>query len=108
MTDLLVDYWNAIQRMVPEAFEDPSEYVIQKTPGLFSLHLLLKDQPLPQMYQLHMDWDGQSLYEMIKDRPEISDSNSWHRSPNYAASYGSGKGFRELADLLIDSVTLGP
>ena len=94
--------------MVPEAFEDPSEYVIQKTPGLFSLHLLLKDQLLLQMYQLHMDLDEQSLYEMIKDSPKISDFNFRHRSPNYAASYGSGKGFRKLADLLIDSVTLGP
>jgi DGQHR domain-containing protein len=37
----IVDFWNAVQKTFPEAFADPKSYVIQKTPGFFSLHGLL-------------------------------------------------------------------
>lgn len=37
----IIDFWNALQKEFPEAFADPKEYVIQKTPGFFSLHGLL-------------------------------------------------------------------
>ncbi len=40
--NIVANYWNALKAVVPRAFDDPNEYVIQKTPGLFSLHKLLK------------------------------------------------------------------
>jgi hypothetical protein len=39
---IIADYWKALADVVPAAFEDPSDYVIQKTPGVFSLHKLLR------------------------------------------------------------------
>jgi len=38
--DLLVDYWNAINRLYPEAFADPREYTLLGDQGITSLHML--------------------------------------------------------------------
>ena len=104
LADLLVAYWRAIRNVVPNAFTEPTEYVIQKTPGLFSLHYLLRDSLLTNIYKGLRPWDEPTFQEFIKDSPEISDPNFWHKNSGRASAYGSMKGFRELADLLIESV----
>lgn len=38
LSRFLAIYWNAIRAAVPEAFDDPKHYLIQKTPGFMSLH----------------------------------------------------------------------
>ena len=105
LADVLVAYWRAIRNVVPDAFSDPAEYVIQKTPGLFSLHYLLRDSLLRNIYKGRRSWDEPTFQEFIEDSPEISDANFWHKGTSRAAAYGSMKGFRELADLLISSIT---
>ena len=40
LADLLIDYWNAVSRVYPGAFQEPHRYTILETPGLFSLHRL--------------------------------------------------------------------
>jgi len=40
IADLLIQYWLAWQETVPEVFKDPGQYVLLKTPGVFSLHRL--------------------------------------------------------------------
>lgn len=104
LADVLVAYWRAIRSVVPDAFDDPEQYVIQKTPGLFSLHYLLKDELLHSIYWGRRDWDEATFKEFIADSPEITDATFWHKGEPRAAAYGSMKGFRDLANLLIDSV----
>lgn len=43
MADLLVDYWNAISRLYPEAFEKPRQYTLLGAQGVTSLHYLFPD-----------------------------------------------------------------
>ena len=104
LADILVAYWRAIRNVVPKAFSEPEEYVIQKTPGLFSLHYLLKDKLLRDMYWGHRPWDELTFQEFIESSPEMMDWGFWHKEAGRAAAYGSMKGFRELANLLIDSI----
>ncbi|MFQ6052969.1 MAG: DGQHR domain-containing protein [Candidatus Bathyarchaeia archaeon] len=40
LADLLIDYWNAIAKIYPDAFERPQAYTLLATPGVFSLHML--------------------------------------------------------------------
>lgn len=105
LANVLVAYWRAIRSVLPEAFSVPADYVIQKTPGLFSLHYLLRDNLLGRIYQGLRPWDETTFLEFIQDSPELTDAGYWHKDANRAAAYGSMKGFRELADLLIVSVT---
>jgi len=43
MAELLKRYWQAISEFMPEVFEFPKDYVIQKTTGPFVLHKLFPD-----------------------------------------------------------------
>ncbi len=104
LSDILVAYWRAISNVVPEAFSEPRDFVIQKTPGMFALHYLLKDALLGYIYRGRRDWDEPTFQEFIQDSPEICDAEFWRGSANRASGYGGMKGFRELANLLIDSI----
>jgi len=105
--DLVAPYWEAIQTVVPEAFENPSTYVIQKTPGLFSLHKLLVADLVPHMFRNRIDWTWNNFVKLIEDSPELTDADFWHKSSGRASSYGSMKGFQELYELLRNSIELG-
>lgn len=104
LSGVLVEYWRALEAVVPKAFADPEEYVIQKTPGLFSLHMILRDRLMPRIYQGRREWDQATFEDFLQVSPEITDPDFWHKSSSRAAAYGSMKGFRDLADLLNDSL----
>ncbi len=98
---LLSDYWNAIKEVVPEAFQNSSEYVIQKTPGIFSLHLLLRHL-LGNLYRGRRKFDKETFVEFLKESPEIRNADYWAtdtKGPS-AGVYGSMKGFQELYEIL--------
>jgi len=40
LADLLIDYWNAVANVYPQAFEKAHTYTLLATPGIFSLHML--------------------------------------------------------------------
>ena len=104
LSDVLVEYWRALEAVVPDAFDEPDDHVIQKTPGLFSLHMVLRDRLLPRIYQGRRHWDQETFEEFLEVSPEIIDADFWHKSAGRAAAYGSMKGFRDLANLLNDSL----
>ncbi len=104
MASILVEYSRALKAVVPKAFADPDDYVIQKTPGLFALHLVLRDRLLPWIYHGRREWDQETFEEFLGVSPEITDAGFWDKTQNRAAAYGSMKGFSELADLLNHSL----
>lgn len=99
---LLIDYWTAWQNLVPDAFERPREYVLLKTPGVFSLHTVA-----PYVFQLCQEQgigtSEEQFRQILKDLDEFVTEEYWHND-NYegAAAFGSMKGFGILADLIID------
>jgi len=40
LAEPLIDYWNAIKEIFPEAFASPQDYNVQRTPGAYSLHMI--------------------------------------------------------------------
>lgn len=40
LADLLIDFWNAIKKIYPGAFEMPEAYTLLATPGIFSMHIM--------------------------------------------------------------------
>jgi DGQHR domain-containing protein len=101
VTELLARYWNALAELLPQAFQNQDEYVIQKTPGVFSLHSIF-----PLIFELSRQ-SGQTItVEAFRDvvRPmiEAEDGAEFWRGDNDegASQYGSMKGFRILASRL--------
>jgi len=104
MAGILIEYWRALKAVVPGAFAVPDDSVIQKTPGLFALHMILRDRLLPRIYLGRRNWDQETFEEFLGVSPEITDHKFWDKTENRAAVYGSMKGFRDLADLLNGSL----
>jgi len=100
---LLGRYWEAIGRVFPEALHHPESYVLQKTPGVFSLH-----QIAPEVFELARDRaqtrtiDVDTLYGVVQTLAEVEGGAEFWASDNEegAALYGSMKGFRILASHL--------
>jgi DGQHR domain-containing protein len=94
---LINRYWDAIQKVFPEAFINPEEYVIQKSPGIFALHELA-----PLIFETARDKGEltvENIYDIVKGLGEVDGSSEYWKADNYegAAQYGSMKGFRILA-----------
>lgn len=98
IVQLIQSYWAAIIKIFPEAFADPNQYVIQKSNGVFSLHMIA-----PQVFELvrnqghKMDTDG--FYAVLNCLgEELDGSYFWQNDNPYgAARYGGMKGFSFLA-----------
>ncbi|MBE7433783.1 MAG: DGQHR domain-containing protein [Anaerolineales bacterium] len=97
--ELINRYWTAIQKVWPDAFKNPDAYVIQKSPGVFSLHELA-----PEVFEMARDKGEitvKSIFEIVKSLGEIGEAEYWEvKNSEGAASYGSMQGFRFLASEL--------
>jgi len=103
--NLLGRYWQAWQALVPEAFKEPTEYVIMKTPGVFSLHTLAR-------YVLDLlqkrgisDPSVADFQGILSDLDDFATERYW-ASGNIegAAMAGSMSGFKLLADTFTDTL----
>lgn len=107
VSQILTAFWSAVRELCPAAFDDPANHVIQKTPGLFSLHKICKDL-LPIMHSSRRPWNRESFRIMLQGVKALSDADFWsvdlNRETAEAAKYGSMKGFAELASVLWDQV----
>lgn len=103
IVELLVRYWNGWRSLLPDAFNDASEYVIQKTPGLFALH-----QIAPTVFDIaRADGHGlsqqavETIIRHITEDSDVGGSVFWEKDNEEGASqYGSMKAFRILANRL--------
>jgi DGQHR domain-containing protein len=105
ISQFLVNYWEAWRQLLPEAFESPSEYVIQKTPGVFSLHAvaryLLKVFVFRRMTEPTVD----DIKVVLGDAGDAATASFWESgNAQGAAMAGSMAGFKILADEIIDTL----
>ena len=104
LSEVLTQYWEALRKLIPGAFADRDDYVIQKTPGLFSLHALLAKPLLSHLFSARLSLNAENFQRLLEPSAELSDANYWRASAHGASAYGSMKGFSELAELLRDSI----
>ncbi len=97
---VLRDFWLALKERFPATFNSPKEYVIQKTPGLFSLHALAHAITLRGLPK----YDLQTFRPIIKKVFADKDDYYWatDNESDGAALYGSMKGFRILSEEFIN------
>lgn len=98
----LYSYWAAVEKCFPDAFITPREYVIQRTAGVFSLHMLA-NAVFKRLSSEHREWNEENIHELLtKAFRNNYDANFWMSNSKQGATlYGSMKGFRMLADHFI-------
>jgi DGQHR domain-containing protein len=102
---LLARYWEAWSNLVPEAFDDPNEYVIMKTPGVFSLHVVARYVLDVLRRRDITEPTVDDFQDVLKDLDVYATADYW-KSGNIegAAMAGSMAGFKLLADTFIDAL----
>jgi DGQHR domain-containing protein len=101
LAEVINNFWKAWQSLVPQAFAEPTEFVLQKTPGAYSLHELL-------VYVLEVLRDRgitsptpEDFAGILRDLGDYATAEYWRRdNPEGAAVFGSMKGFRILYELM--------
>lgn len=88
-------YWLALKDLMPEAFENPSDFVIQKTPGMYSLHMVFPTVLIECLKK--GDFSKNSMKEILERCSETCDADYWRSGGDGAAHYNSVGAFRILA-----------
>ncbi len=112
LADNLITYWNALKEIFPEAFENPKEYTIQRTPGAYSLHMIY-----PHIYELCEQANDfserkikQILEKMFQNVAEAIpvdqlESSFWHRKEGHPLAIATSmKTIKALAEYFTQAL----
>jgi len=98
-------YWSAWQSLAPEAFAQPQDYVIMKTPGVFSLHQLALHVMEVLRARGITNPTEKDFRSILQDLGEYASASYWsNENDQGAAMAGSMKGFTILADAMIEEL----
>jgi DGQHR domain-containing protein len=105
VADRLKLFWSTVEELVPEAFDKPEEYVLQKTPGVFSMHVLA----FAVFEELRVNGIGDPSVDdfknILEDLGEYVTAEYWKNdNPEGAAMAGSMKGFNLIAEDMIEQL----
>jgi DGQHR domain-containing protein len=113
---VLQAFWSGVKIVLPDAFDEPGDYVLQKSTGVATLHLLLvsvielvrnKNQSLidPESYSQMLEKPFQSLSEVSPTGEAVSGSDFWKSGGQGAAgSFSSNAGRRVLVARLRENL----
>ena len=101
----LKEYWKAWKSLVPDAFENAEGYVLLKTPGVFSLHILAFHVLEVLRVRGVTNPKQEDFCEVLKDLGNYATADFWSaENAEGAAMAGSMKGFSILADTMIEQL----
>lgn len=106
----LSNYWRALAKLMPEAFEEPKDYVIQKSTGVFSLNEVAA-QVFKVAYQEGNDFSVDHLTEILErafDSGKLEEQ-FWANTKNggEAPMYAGRGGMATLAREILDAMPEG-
>lgn len=105
VAEIVQEFWSALKELNDgnEMFQNPGDYVLQKTPGMFSLHMLLKKM-MPRMFAAREEWKKENFIQRLQNAPDTHNPEFWDKTGDGAARFGSMKGFAELSEILWDQL----
>jgi DGQHR domain-containing protein len=106
IADKIKNLWLAFARLMPDAFENPDDYVIQKTPGVFSIHLLafaiLEEMRVNGIVDPTVD----DFVNIIDDLGDYVTLKYWEvQNPDGAAMAGGMAGFNLIYKDMVEQLT---
>ena len=93
-------YWDAIKETCPKAFEEPENYVLQKTTGVFVLHAIL-ERLLRKMGKDEPDKDD--FAKMLEKMPSMKSHEKWLKDGEFGNMMGQ-KGFAIIKAQLLEEL----
>lgn len=99
-------FWKSLEELMPEAFEEPKKFVIQKTPGMYTLHMVFP-------YILYectkaQDYSQEKMREILKrDSDHCQNAEFWASGGEGAALYNSVGAFKILSNAIREILMEG-
>lgn len=101
---LLNNYWGAIFELCSDAYENWDNYLLMKTPGIYSLHIFLPTL-IARRRNLAAVATKQQFKEVLKQLPEHFSDSFWNSSTGEASKFGGGKkAFTEISQDIVDEL----
>jgi hypothetical protein len=98
---LLVNYWTAIAKVWPEAFQGADEYQVTHTPGLYSLHMVFPD--VIARCRDVKDFSQGKMEEILSQTG--TPTKFWHKKDGDKMVIGTGMGsIRTLAQYIREKL----
>jgi DNA sulfur modification protein DndB len=112
LAEPLIEYWNALKEIFPDAFANPQEYTIQRTTGTYSLNMIYtKVAKLCEKASASNKKDefknllGDMFKDIAQSQGVSSDSDFWHKETGYPLALGTSmKLIKSLASLFLDNL----
>lgn len=100
----LTAFWVTVADLMPEAFEQPQDYAVQKTPGVYIFHMVI-----PRIFSLWLR-DGKEgragIQRILSANPQISEyftnAQFWRSGSGEGAGTTGMGGFARLANDITD------
>ena len=110
LIDVLDTYWAAMHQIMPDAFKSPRDHSIQKTPGVFSMHIVAAKTVL-KLCQKKGDYSMPTMKQYLSvanwavagDTTRYMESDFW-KSRGPVKQYGGSGGHRSLATLIRNKI----
>ncbi len=106
----LIEFWTAVEQLLPECWAEPREYVLHKAQGVFALNIVCR-RLMSEMFQRNDEWIAKNFEALLERSNAMQDPLFWHVGDEdegiergEGASFLGMKGFAELADLLWDDI----
>lgn len=102
----LITFWSALNRVMPESFRFPREYVIQRTTGVYSLNRVGAElaRQKPDILKASSD----EIKALLEDDKVHMGANKWISGGKFAQEYRGHQRFRDLADEILIAMGLEP
>jgi DGQHR domain-containing protein len=105
LAEMVKSYWQAWQAVCPECFDDADNYVLLKTPGVFSCHRLLVVVLNALRKKGVTEPKVSDFKKVLADLGEFGRADYWAKENSEgAAMAGSMKGFTLLCDSMADEL----
>ena len=102
--ELLNNYWSAIRELCPDSYENWRNYLLLKTPGVFSLHLFLPVL-LARKRNLGNLPTKEQFLEVLSNLGEHFNDSWWNSQDGDASKFGGGKkAFTEIYRDIIEEL----
>ncbi len=94
LVGVISNFWAALSELMPTAFKDPKKHVVQKTPGLYTLHMVA-----PLVFDIcGDDLTKDAIKRVLTQAEDIFEDEFWQSVNGHAATANSMGAFRVLAD----------
>lgn len=98
------NFWVAIKQLMPQPFNNPNDYVLQKSSGCITLHQVLGEFIMGRMKDCNIKFTSDAFVTVIRDCDYFTDSDIWSSEHGEASFVAGRDGQRKFAIKIAKSL----